>query len=191
MKEESKKGLSYETSFRIKVLFLVFVVGVVVLFAVIYPILSHNPNPFDVAAPKGQIVLAQNFTMGSINYTNAVPITSQNNLLVLKGNDNMGDGLTISVTSPGWCLDLWVWGGSNNGWQLKYNCSNEIQMSQYAFRRVPTHEAKEILYWYLEPGYVLVLHKTEPVQNYELVNLTVTYGGITGEGSLKVAIKKS
>ncbi|WP_234394455.1 hypothetical protein [Thermococcus piezophilus] len=53
MKEESKKGLSYETSFIIKVLLIVFVVGVVVLFAVIYPILSHNPNPFDVAAPKG------------------------------------------------------------------------------------------------------------------------------------------
>ncbi|WP_240910603.1 hypothetical protein [Thermococcus sp. GR6] len=191
MEKNRKIRIPYEISFRVKVLFLVLLFGIAIFFIVYYPLISHQVNPFDVAAPKGQIVLAQNFTFGSVNYTNAIAMTSQNNILVLKGNDNMGDTLTMKMVTSDWCIDLWVWGGSTSGWQLKYNCSREIQISQYAFRRVPTHEAREILYWYLESGYIIVLHKTGPVQNYELVNFTVTYGETTGNGFLKVALGKS
>ncbi|WP_342764379.1 hypothetical protein [Thermococcus sp. M36] len=186
-----KKKLSYETSFRAKVLILALIFGIAIFMIVYYPLLTHQTNPWGVAAPKGQIVLAQNFTLGLVNYTNAVPATSQNNLLVLKGNDNLGDTLTLEVQTPGWCIDLWVWGGSSKGWQQKYDCAREVQLSQYAFRRVPTHEAKEILYWYLETGYVIVFHKESPVQNYETVNFTVTYGGSTDWGAFKVSLGKS
>ncbi|ASA78542.1 hypothetical protein [Thermococcus sp. 5-4] len=188
MGKGGRSRISYETSFRAKVLILAVIFGIAIFMIVYYPLLSHNVNPFDVASPKGQVVLAQNFTLGSVNYTNAVPITSQNGVLVLKGNDDAGDTLTMKMETPGWCIDIWVWGGSSNGWQLKYDCAREVQLSQYSFRRVPTHEAKEILYWYLEPGYVIVLHKEGAVQNYETVNFTVTYGGVTGEGSLRVSL---
>ncbi|WP_370456677.1 hypothetical protein [Thermococcus sp. MAR1] len=186
-----KKKLSYETSFRVKVLILALIFGIAIFMIVYYPLLSHQTNPWGVAAPKGQIVLAQNFTIRGVNYTNAVPATSGNNLLVLRGNDDAGDTLTMKVTTSGWCIDLWIWGGSSKGWQLKYDCAREVQLSQYAFKRLPTHEANEILYWYLEPGYVLVFHKDGEVENYELVNFTVTYGEGTDWGAFKVSLGKS
>jgi len=178
---------SYETSFRIKVGLIAVVFGIALFMAVYYPLISHEVNPFDVAAPKGRIVIARNLTIGNISYTNAVVMDSRNNLLVLKGNDDAGDTLTMEVITPGWCLDFWAWEGSR-GWRLRYNCSRRIEISEYAFRRVPTHEATEILYWYLESGYAIVFHKNGPVENYETVNFTVTYGGDRGEGSFKVAL---
>ncbi|ASJ08259.1 hypothetical protein A3L11_03060 [Thermococcus siculi] len=186
-----KPRISYETSFRAKAIIAAVAFGILIFMIVYYPLLAHDVNPFDVAAPKGQIVMASNFTIGDVSYVNAVAFTSQNNLLVLKGNDNAGDTLTMKVVTPDWCVDLWVWGGPANGWQLKSGCSRELEMSQYAFKRLPTHEAKEILYWYLEPGYLLVFHKEGAVQNYEIVNFTVTYGGSTGGGYFKVAVKGS
>ncbi len=145
-----KPQVSYETSFRIKVLTLAIIFGIAIFMIVYYPpLISHQTNPWGVAAPPkgGRIVLAGNFTLGPVSYTNAVPVTSRNNLLVLRGgNDDMGDTLTVKITTPGWCADLWVWGGgSSRSWQRKYNCARELQLSQYAFRRLPTHEAEEIL----------------------------------------------
>ncbi|WP_237268585.1 hypothetical protein [Thermococcus celer] len=186
-----KPQVSYETSFRIKVLTLAIIFGIAIFMIVYYPLISHQTNPWGVAAPKGRIVLAGNFTLGPVSYTNAVPVTSRNNLLVLRGNDDMGDTLTVKITTPGWCADLWVWGGSSRSWQRKYNCARELQLSQYAFRRLPTHEAEEILYWYLEDGYVIVFKKEGPVQNYELVNFTVTYGGQSDWGAFKVSLQRS
>ena len=191
MGKSRKPRISYETSFRAKVLILALIFGIAIFMIVYYPLLSHQINPWGVAAPKGQIVLARNFTIGSVNYTNAVPVTSQNNILVLKGNDDAGDTLTMRMTTPGWCIDVWVWGGSSKGWGQKYDCAREVQLSQYAFKRIPTHEANEILYWYLETGYVIVFHKEGSVQNYELVNFTVTYGGETDWGAFKVSLERS
>ncbi|WP_232460713.1 hypothetical protein [Thermococcus barossii] len=184
-----RRSLSYETSFRIKVLIIALIFGIAIFMIVYYPLLSHQTNPWGVAAPKGQIILAQNFSLDGVSYTNAIPFTSSNNALVLKGNDDMGETLTMRVTTPDWCIDLWVWGGSSSGWQRKYECAREIEMSQYAFKRLPTHEANEILYWYLESGYVIVLHKDGEVQKDELVNFTVTYGGKTDWGAFKVGFK--
>jgi len=183
--------ISYESSFRAKVIVAAIAFGVLIFMIVYYPLLAHDVNPFDVAAPKGRIVMAGNFTIGDVSYTNAIVMDSRNNILVLKGNDDAGEALAMKVTTPGWCIDFWAWGGSSAGWQLKYNCSREVELSQYIFRRVPAHEANEILYWYLEQGYIIVLHKEGAVQNYETVNFTVVYGGSTGEGSLKVALGKS
>ncbi|WP_232460972.1 hypothetical protein [Thermococcus radiotolerans] len=191
MAKGGRSRISYETTFRAKVLILAVIFGIVIFMIVYYPLLSHQTNPWGVAAPKGQIILAQNFSINGVNYTNAVPFTSKNNALVLKGNDDAGETLTVSVSTPGWCVDLWVWGGSSKGWVRKYDCAREFQMSQYAFKRLPTHEAREILYWYLEPGYILVFHKDGEVNKYELVNFTVTYGGETDWGAFKVSIGKS
>ncbi len=185
------RRFSYETSFRAKVMILALIFGLVIFMLVYYPLIAHQTNPFGVAAPKGQILMASNFSMGDLNYTNAVLFTSKNNALVLKGNDDMGDTLTLTVTTPGWCVDLWVWAGSSKGWEAKYSCAREMELSQYAFKRVPTHEAREILYWYLESGYLLIFHKQGEVQNYELVNFTVTYGGETDWGAFKVSLGRS
>jgi len=89
-----KPRVSYETAFRLKVLLTVLAFGTAIFMIVYYPLLTHQTNPWGVAAPKGQIVLARNLTFGSVNYTNAVVVTSQNNLLVLKGNDDKGDNLS-------------------------------------------------------------------------------------------------
>ncbi|ASJ11302.1 hypothetical protein A3L12_02395 [Thermococcus sp. P6] len=180
--------MSYETSFRLKVLLTVLAFGTAIFMIVYYPLLTHQTNPWGVAAPKGRIVLARNLTFGSVNYTNAVMVTSQNNLLVLKGNDDRGDTLILRVNTPGWCIDVWEWGGSSRGWQREYDCAREIPLSQHLFKKLPVHEAGEIFYWYLESGYVMIFHKNSPVKNYETVNFTVTYGERTDWGAFRVAL---
>ena len=187
---KSRLSLSYETGFRIKVIFLATIFGIAIFMIVYYPLVSHEVNPFGVASPKGQILLVQNFSVGGINYTNAVPFTAENNALILEGNDEVDDTLTFRISTPGWCADLWVWGGSSSGWIRKYECVREFSLSKYSFIRVPTYEAREILSWNLEDGYIIVFHKNEPVRNYELVNFTVTYGSESDWGAFKAAYPK-
>ncbi|KUH32295.1 hypothetical protein APY94_10385 [Thermococcus celericrescens] len=191
MEKGGKPRISYETTFRVKVLILTLIFGIAIFMIVYYPIISHQVDPFKVESPRGQVLLAQNFSIAGVTYTNAVPFTAENNALVLGGSDELDDTLTITVSTPQWCVDLWTWGGSANGWVRKYDCARELQLSKYAFNRVPTHEAKEIARWSLEPGYVLVFHKNGPVQKYEIVNFTVTYGGETDWGAFKVSVKSS
>ncbi|ASJ06281.1 hypothetical protein [Thermococcus pacificus] len=191
MGKNGKPRLSYETSFRIKVGLLAVIFGIAIFMTVYYPLISHEVDPFRVSSPKGQILLAKNFSMMGVNYTNVVPFTAENNALVLGGKDEMEDTLTIKISTPGWCADLWIWGGSSSGWTRKYECLREFPLSKYAFNRVPTREAKEIVSWNLEKGYIIVFHKNSPVQNYELVNFTVTYGERTDWGAFKVAVKSS
>ncbi|NJE00325.1 hypothetical protein E3E42_00145 [Thermococcus sp. JdF3] len=183
--------MSYETTFRMKVLILTLIFGIAIFMIVYYPIISHQVDPFKVESPRGQVLLARNLSIAGVTYTNAVPFTAENNALVLGGSDELDDTLTITVSTPQWCVDLWAWGGSAKGWVRKYDCAEELQLSKYAFNRVPTHEAKEIATWNLEPGYIIVFHKSGPVQKYEFVNFTVTYGGETDWGAFKVSVKSS
>ncbi|CAD5243213.1 hypothetical protein [Thermococcus camini] len=191
MGKGDKPRMSYEAAFRVKVIILALIFGIAIFMIVYYPIISHQVDPFKVESPRGQILLAQNFSISGVTYTNAVPFTAENNALVLGGKDELDDTLTITVSTPQWCVDLWVWGGSANGWVRKYDCARELQLSKYAFNRVPTHEAREISSWSLEPGYVLVFRKNGPIQKYELVNFTVTYAGEADWGAFKVSVKSS
>lgn len=182
-----KSGMSSDTKFRIKLSIFLIVAAAGIITAIVYPIISSNPNPFEVTSPMGQVVLGEDLTLMGVNYTDAVVITSKNNLLILKGNDVSDQPVEIKVNTPGWCIDLWTWEGSSKGWILKYNCSREIELSPYAFRKSPAHEAKDIFYWYLDSGRAIIFHKSGPVENGELVNMTVVHGEYSGNAYFRVA----
>lgn len=180
-------GMSPETKFRVKLSIALVVTAAALLTLVVYPIISSNPNPFEVTSPKGQVVLGENISLMGVNYTDAVVMTSKNNLLVLKGNDVSDEPVKISVLTPGWCIDLWSWEGASKGWTMNYNCSRGIKLSTYAFRKSPAHEAKDVFYWYLDSGRAIIFHKNGPVENGELVNMTVSYGEYTENAYFKVS----
>ncbi|CAD5243214.1 hypothetical protein [Thermococcus camini] len=172
--------LSYETSFRLKVLLIASLFGLVIFYIVYYPIISYNPVPYGVASPKGQLLVMKNITFGGMEWENAVDLY---NNLVLKGDEDYGDYVVLELKTPGWCMDVVVWSGA--AYARKAECVRKVTISRYTFRIPPGS------YWYLDGSYHLILYKPGDVpKDHEMVNFTVTYGPKSDWGAFKAAYPK-
>lgn len=166
-------------SFELKLSIALVITATLILLAITYPIISHKPVPFDVAAPRGQILILENITIGSYHQENAVDLWG---ILALKGNEDYGDEVTLSISEP-WCFDLLYWNGHT--YAVKARCAQNITMSRYAFLQTGRY------YWYLERGYHLIAHRKEGEPHlYERVYITAKYGPAVGEGSFTVAFPR-
>jgi len=173
--------LSYETESRLKILLFIFVVAVVILYYVLSPIIFYKPVPYGVAAPKGQIILLENITLGNHTWENAVDMQEH---LILKGSEDYGNSVFLEIHTPGWCADVSFWDGQR--YVVSERCVRRLVIPKYLFRISPA------FYWYVESGYHLIFYKPDgKPENYELVNFTVTYGEETDWGAFKVAYGKS
>ncbi len=169
--------LSYETSSALKIIAFVAIVAGVTLFFLLSPIITHKPVPFGVAAPKGQILLLENVTLGNHTWENAVDLQRS---LILMGSENYGNSVELKLQTEGWCIDVVYWNGSS--YSIGERCSRETSISKYLFIITSS------FYWYPESGYHLIVYKPgEKPGKYELVNFTVTYGEKTDWGAFKVA----
>ncbi|WP_258083377.1 hypothetical protein [Thermococcus thermotolerans] len=173
--------ISYETAFRLKVLFIVLVFGILIFRIVYYPLLTHKVVPYGVAAPKGQILLLENITLGNYTWENAIDMQ---NHLILKGSEDYGNTVLLEIQTPGWCADVAFWDGQK--FIVSEKCVRKLAISKYFF------VVTSAFYWYVEPGYHLIFYKPDGnPEKYELVNFTVTYGEKTDWGAFKVAYGKS
>jgi len=172
--------LSYESSYALKVIAIVLLVSGVTLYLILSPIITHRQVPFGVAAPKGQIILLNNITLGDRTWENAVDLGK---VLILMGSENYGNSVQLELRTGGWCMDVVYWNGSD--YFVGERCTRRTSISRYLF--VVTSS----FYWYPEGGYHLILYKPqERPRNYELVNFTVTYGPKSDWGALIVAYPK-
>lgn len=173
--------LSYDTSFALKILAFTGIVAGIILYSVLSPIITYKPVPYGVAAPKGQIILLENITMGNYTWENAVDLQEH---LILKGSEDYGDTVLLEIQTPGWCADVAFWDGQR--YIVSEKCMRKLRISKYFFLVTSS------FYWYVERGYHLILYKPEgKPEKYELVNFTVTYGEETDWGAFKVAYGKS
>ncbi|NJE05587.1 hypothetical protein E3E36_05400 [Thermococcus sp. M36] len=173
--------ISYETAFRAKVLFLALVFAILIFKVVYYPLLTHKVVPYGVAAPKGQIVLLENITLGNYTWKNSVDMQKH---LILKSSEDYGNSVFLEIQTPGWCADVAFWDGQK--FIVSEKCVRKLVIPKYLFVITPG------FYWYVEPGYHLIFYKPEGrPENYELVNFTVTYGEKIDWGAFKVAYGKS
>ncbi|ACJ17225.1 hypothetical protein TON_1735 [Thermococcus onnurineus NA1] len=169
--------ISYETESAIKILAAVAIIAVVVLYYLLAPIVTYKPVPYGVAAPKGQIVLLENITIGDYAWNNAVNLQRY---LLIKGSEDYGDSVTLRLQDPDWCLDVVIWEGQK--YVRTEECIRELVIPKYLF------EISRAFYWYVGSGYYIIIYKPEGApENYELVNFTVTYGEETDWGAFKVA----
>ncbi|ASJ08260.1 hypothetical protein A3L11_03065 [Thermococcus siculi] len=172
--------LSYETSSALKILLFVLVVAGITLYFLLSPIITYKPVPFGVAAPKGQILLLENITLGNHSWENAVDLQKS---LILMGSENYGNSVFLQLQTQGWCFDVVYWNGSS--YFIGERCSRETAISRYLF--IVTSS----FYWYPESGYHLIFYKPNgKPEKYELVNFTVTYGEKSDWGAFKVAYPK-
>lgn len=181
------KGLSYEQKTSLLIVLAFSVVFLSILAAMIYPILHHGTNIFEVSSPKGQPLLAVNETIGNVNYTYAVILSPYYNNLIIRSSEEKAGNVTITLETPGWCMDMWVWGGMGRGWVLKANCSKSVSVNYYSFDVRAARESGE-LYWYLGSGTMIVFHKNEKPGEYERVSFKVRYMGKEDEGSFLVSL---
>ncbi|WP_232473540.1 hypothetical protein [Thermococcus profundus] len=181
------RGLSYEDKTKVFIVLGFSVVFLGILGALIYPIMSHGTNIFEVASPKGQPLLIRNLTVGDVSYKDVVALNPYYNNLIIHSSKEGAGNVTITLETPGWCVDLWIWGGKEKGWVLKSNCSRSVSLSYYSFDVRPAHESGE-LYWYLGAGSMLVFHKEGKIDNYEKVAFKVKYKGKEDEGSFLVSL---
>jgi len=173
--------LSYETESRLKILVIILVVSSVVLYYLLSPIIFHKSVPYGVAAPKGQIILLENITLGNHSWQNAVDMGEH---LILKGSEDYGNSVVLRIQTPCRCADVAFWDGQR--YVVSERCVRELAIPRYLFM------ITSAFYWYVESGYHLIFYKPEgKTEKYELVNFTVTYGEKTDWGAFKVAYGKS
>ncbi|ACS32779.1 hypothetical protein [Thermococcus gammatolerans] len=182
------RKLSYEERSSIKIVLVFSVVFLGILGAILYPLL-HKEVVFEVSVPKGQPLMASNMSIDGVSYKNAIAFGAFYNPFILHCSEMTPANVTIRLTTPGWCVDLWVWGGIERGWILKVNCSDTVSLDYYSFYQRGARESGE-LYWYLTEGNVLVFHKRTEVNNYEMVNFTVSYLGRKDVGYFLVSLGK-
>lgn len=180
---------SWEQRTKVKIVAAFVIVFLAVLGAVLSIWIFHEENPFRVVSPKGALMIAENLTAGDIQYVNAVFIKGDSPQLTFMGDDITPADVEIRLLTPGWCMDLWKWGGAQKGWELAVRCSDNLTLSYYSFSHRPARESG-LTYWRLEDGYLLVFHKREPVEDYEEVHFKVEYNGHSDEGYFRVSLGK-
>ncbi|NJE85526.1 hypothetical protein E3E23_06770 [Thermococcus sp. CX2] len=172
--------ISYETESALKILVVVAIIAIVVLYYLLVPIITHKLVPYGVAAPKGQIILLENITLGNYTWSNAVDLQKH---LILKGSEDYGNSVVLNLQNPDWCLDVLFWDGQK--YVRSEECVRKLVIPKYLFM------ISSAFYWYVESGYHLIAYKRDSApDNYELVNFTVTYGEKTDWGAFKVAYPK-
>lgn len=176
---DSPPKLLKRLSFEVKLSIFLVIVATLIIVAIAYPIVSHETVPFGVAAPKGQILILENITIGNYHQENAVDLWG---VLTLRGSRDYGDEVILSISEP-WCFDLLYWNGQT--YAVRARCVQNVTMSRYAFLQTGSH------YWYLERGYHLIAHRSEgEPSNYERVYIAARYGPEVGEGSFTVAFPR-
>ncbi|EEB73536.2 conserved hypothetical protein [Thermococcus sp. AM4] len=182
------RKISYEEGSAIKIVLVFAVIFLGVLAALLYPLI-HRGEVYEVSSPKGQPLLARNFTIDGVSYKNAVAFGAGRNDLVIRSYSLEPTDIKITLKTPGWCMDLWQWGGMERGWILEKNCTRVLSISYYSFEPRAARESGEV-YLVLGSGTMVVFHKNGPVRHYEEVNFTVSYSGREDVGYFLVSLGK-